>query len=398
MTIERLGHRGDGVAPGPIFVPYALPGEIADAEVEGERGRLVALHKASPDRIEPFCPHFTRCGGCAVQHLAEPAYRAWKRGLVVDALRQAGLDIAVEPLVDAHGRGRRRVTLHARKGKVGFAEARSHELVDLDACPILVPELNGGLEAVRAIEKMLRGLGKPLDIVLTATATGLDCDIRGAGRIDAALRLRLTDLAARFDLARLSNHGDILIERRAPVVRFGAADVSPPPGAFLQATAEADAVLTDLVREGVSGAKTVADLFCGCGTFALALAAAAHVQAYDADKPSVAALERAARRAQGLKPLTAQARDLFHRPLLADELKPFGAVVFDPPRAGAEAQARRLAASKVRRIVAVSCNPATFVRDAALLVAGGYRLARVTPVDQFRHSAHVEVVGLFDRG
>ena len=397
LTIVRLGHRGDGVAAGPVFVPYALPGETVSAVVDGDRGRLVALQGPSPDRIEPFCPHFTSCGGCAVQHLAEPAYRAWKRALVVDALRQAGLDAPVDDLVDAHGRGRRRVTLHARKGKVGFAEARSHDLVDLDACPILVPELNRGLEAVRAIEKLLRGLGKPLDIVLTATLTGLDCDVRGAGRLDAALRLRLTDLAARFDLARLSNHGDVLIERRTPLVRFGSAEVSPPPGAFLQATEEADRVLTDLVREGLGKAKTVADLFCGCGTFALALAPASHVHAHDADKPAVAALERAARRTPGLKPVTAQARDLFHRPLLADELKPFDAVVFDPPRAGAEAQARRLAASKVRRVVSVSCNPATFARDAALLIAGGYRLARVTPVDQFRHSAHVELVGLFDR-
>ncbi|MGN8115450.1 class I SAM-dependent RNA methyltransferase [Labrys sp. 22185] len=397
LKIERLGHRGDGIAPGPVFVPYALPGETVLAEVAGERGRLVALQEPSPDRIEPFCRHFMHCGGCAVQHLSVPAYQAWKRDLVVDALKQAGIEAPVEPLVDAHGRGRRRATLHARKGKVGFAEARSHAIVELDACPILVPELNRGLEAVRALEKQLRGLGKPLDLVLTATITGLDCDIRGAGRVDDKMRLRLSDLARQFDLARLSNHGDVVIECRAPVVRFGTVEVSPPPGAFLQATAEADAALTALVRGGLAGAKRIADLFSGCGTFALALADAMHVQAFDSDKPAISALDRAARRAQGLKPVGATVRDLFHRPLLAEELKPFDAVVFDPPRAGAEAQAKRLAAAKLRRIVGVSCNPTTFARDAALLIAGGYRLVRVTPVDQFRHSGHVELVGVFER-
>ncbi|GLS23420.1 putative RNA methyltransferase [Labrys miyagiensis] len=397
LTIERLGHRGDGVAEGPVFVPYTLSGERIEAEVQGERGRLVALQEPSPDRIEPFCPHFTRCGGCAIQHLSEPAYHAWKRGLVVEALGQAGIDVPVEPLVDAHGRGRRRATLHARKGKVGFAEARSHELIELDACPILVPELNQGLEAVRALEKQLRGLGKPLDIVLTATLTGLDCDIRGAGRIDDKMRLKLAELAARYDLARLSNHGDVVIERRVPVVRFGSVEVSPPPGAFLQATADADRALTALVQEGLIGARRVADLFAGCGTFGLALAATCQVQAFDSDKAAIAALDGAAKRAQGLKPITATARDLFHRPLLADELKPFDAVVFDPPRAGAEAQSRRLAAAKLKRVVGVSCNPATFARDAVILIAGGYKLVKVTPVDQFRHSAHVELVGVFER-
>ena len=378
-------------------MPYALPGEMVSAEVQGERGRLIALQEPSPDRITPFCPHFTHCGGCAIQHLAVPAYQAWKRNLVVEALSQAGIEAPVAPLVDAHGKGRRRVTLHARKGKVGFAEARSHDLVELDTCPILVPELNQGLEAVRAFEKQLRGLGKPLDIVLTATITGLDCDIRGAGRIDDKMRLKLAELAARFDLARLSNHGDVVIERRAPVVRFGTVEVSPPPGAFLQATGEADKALTALVQEGLTGAKRVADLFAGCGTFGLALASSCHVAAFDSDKLAIAALDKAARRAQGLKPITATVRDLFHRPLLAEELKPFDAVVFDPPRAGAEAQAKRLAATKIKRIVGVSCNPTTFARDAATLIAGGYRLAKVTPVDQFRHSAHVELVGVFER-
>lgn len=397
LTIERLGHRGDGVARGPVFIAYALPGEIVEAEVQGERGRLLALQSASPDRIAPFCPHFTVCGGCAVQHLAEPAYRAWKRGLVVEALAQAHVEAPVAELVDAHGAGRRRVVLHARAGRLGFAEARAHAIVDLDACPILVPALNAALPAARALEKQLRGLGKPLDFALTATSTGIDCDIRGAGRVDERMRLRLAELAADFDLARLAIHGDVVVERRAPVVRFGRAEVAPPPGAFLQATGAADEALSALVRQGLAGARRVVDLFSGCGTFALALADMAAIEAYDSDKPAVAALDRAARRTPGLKPVRALARDLFHRPLLPDELQPFDAAVFDPPRVGALEQVRRLAGARLKRIVGVSCNPATFARDAAILIAGGFRLSAVTPVDQFRHSAHVELVGVFQR-
>lgn len=397
LFIDRLGHRGDGIAAGPVFVPYVLPSETVDAEVEGDRGRLIAVVTPSPHRHDPFCPHFTQCGGCATQHLDDETYRAWKRGLVVDALAQARVEAEVAPIVDAHGEGRRRATFHARNGAFGFARARSHALIDLDACPLLTPGLNGALSTCRAIAATLRGRGKPLDCLVTETLTGIDMDWRGAGRLDEALRLRLADLARRHDVARLSNHGDVILERRAPAVRFGTVEVTPPPGAFLQATRAADALLASLVMEAASGAKRLLDLFSGCGTFTFALADRMTVHAVDSDKPAIAALDKAARRAQGLKSVTAQARDLFVRPYLAEELKPFDAVVFDPPRAGAEAQARRLAASTVKRIIAVSCNPATFARDAALLIAGGYRIGTVTPVDQFRHAAHVELVASFTR-
>jgi len=396
LEIRAVGNRGDGVAVGPVFVPYTLPGETVEVERDGERGRLVRVVTPSAARIDPFCSLFTRCGGCAIQQWSEDGYRAWKRGLVVEALAQARIEAEVAPLVDAHGEGRRRATLHARKGKLGFAEARSHEIIALEACPILVPALNRILPAIAMIERAMRGLHKPLDFVLTATNAGIDCDIRGAGKVDETMRLKLAGFAGDHDLARLSIHGDVVVERRAPLVRFGERDVTPPPGAFLQATEVADTVLADLVLDGVSGAKRVADLFCGCGTFSLPLAAFSHLFACDSDKAAVAALERAGR-APGLKPLKAETRDLFHRPLLAEELKSFDAVVFDPPRAGAQAQAKRLAASKVKRIAAVSCNPVTFAADAAVLIAGGYRLKALTPVDQFRHSAHVEVVALFER-
>jgi 23S rRNA (uracil1939-C5)-methyltransferase len=397
LAIERLGHRGDGVAPGPVFVPYALPGETVTAEVAGDRGRLVSVEVASPSRILPFCPYFGTCGGCAIQHLAAAEYRAWKRGLVATALAQAGLSPPLGELVDAHGLGRRRATLHARRGRLGFAVGRSHELVDIATCPILVPQLQAAIPGLREVEKRLRHLGKPLDLQITATEGGVDLDIRGSGRIDERTRLALAAVAGELDLARLSLHGDIVVERRPPLLRFGKAALVPPPGGFLQATEAADRVLADLVLAGAAGARRVADLFSGSGTLSLRLAQAATVLAVDSDRAALAALDRAARGAAGLRPLTTTQRDLFHRPLLPPELAAFDAVVFDPPRAGAEAQSRRLAASKVPRLVAVSCNAATFARDAALLTAGGYQLETVTPVDQFRHSAHVELVGLFRR-
>jgi 23S rRNA (uracil1939-C5)-methyltransferase len=397
LLIDHLGQRGDGVAAGPVYVPYALPGETIEAGISGERGRLRAVMEASPFRIAPFCQYFGHCGGCAIQHLAEPQYRSWKRGLVVTALAHAGVEAEVGDLVEAHGAGRRRATFHARHGRLGFAEARSHQVVDIEHCPILLPALNRAIPACREIARALGVAGKPLDLLVTATRTGIDLDIRGAGKIAQAVRLRLAELATEHDLARLSLHGDVVIARRVPLIRFGAIDVAPPPGAFLQATEAADTLLAGLVQAGVGGSRKAADLFAGCGTLSFILAATAAVTAVDADGAATAALDRAARHAQGLKPIAVERRDLFRRPLLPADLARFDAVVFDPPRAGAAAQCAALAASRVRRIVAVSCNPATFARDAATLIAGGYRLRSVIPIDQFRHTPHVELVGAFER-
>ena len=405
LVIERLGHRGEGVArakEGLVFAPFALPGETILAETEGERARLVDILEPSPDRIEPFCPYYGVCGGCAVQTLAGPAYAGWKRGLAETALRNAGLDWPVEPLVDAHGAGRRRVTFHARfekgEARVGFMRARSHELVEIDACPLLEAGLAGAPAAARALAQALAGRGKPLDLAVTATTGGLDVDIRGAGALEERETLTLLELAERLDLARLANHGRLVTLRLPPGVMVGKTQVLPPPGAFLQATAEGEAAIARLVAQGVGEkAKRVADLFCGVGAFALRLAARAQVTAIDADVAAVEALDRAARTTFGLRPIEAQARDLFRRPLDAQELARFDAVVFDPPRAGAVAQAQALAGSAVRRIVAVSCDPQSFARDAAILSKGGYAAKFITPIDQFRHSPHLEVVALFER-
>jgi 23S rRNA (uracil1939-C5)-methyltransferase len=411
IAIARIGHRGDGIADGadgPIYVPYTLPGETVEAGPwprQPDRRQLLRVDTPSPERIAPICPHFGVCGGCAIQHWATERYRAWKRDLVVEALRQAGIisgiDAAVGDLLDAHGDGRRRAVFHASRRakdvlKVGFTAAGTHDIVAIDRCPILAPDLDGALRAAWAIAETIGALGKPLDIQTTASEAGLDVDVRGSGALNAAHMSALAAVAEQHRLARLTRHGELVIQRVAPTVAMGRARLTLPPGAFLQATTAGEATLARLVSDHVGNAKSVADLFCGVGPFALRLAERAKVTAADSDEAAIAAL-RAAAKTPGLKPIAAERRDLFRRPLLAHELTRLDAVVFDPPRQGAEAQARALAASKVPVIVAVSCNAATFARDVRILIDAGYRLTAVTPVDQFRYSAHVEIVARLER-
>lgn len=403
FVIDRLGQHGDGIADGldgPIYIPAALPGETVEVEaVPGhpDRRRLVNVPQPSAQRIKPICPHFGVCGGCAMQHLAEESYRSWKRDLVVTALSQAGIDAPVAPLVDAHGDGRRRVVFHARRGahdvlQVGFSAAHAHHIVPVDRCPILAKSLDGALNAAWAIAEILNSARKPLDIQFTATEQGLDVDIRGSGALKAPAMAALAGVAQRYDFARLTRHGELIAQMRTPALRMGGATVLLPPGAFLQATAAGEAVLSRLVLDCATGADRIADLFAGVGTFALRLAAHARVAAFDEDEAAIIALQRAANGAAGLKPVHAERRDLFKAPLSAGELNRFEAVVFDPPRQGAQLQSREIAASGVPIVVAVSCHPGTFARDIRLLIDAGYRLLSVIPVDQFRYSAHVEIV------
>jgi 23S rRNA (uracil1939-C5)-methyltransferase len=406
LSIVGLGHRGDGIAdaPAPIYVPYTLPGETVEVEDwpgHPDRRRLLRVETTNPDRIAPICPHFGVCGGCAVQHWTWDRYRAWKRDLVVSALDTAGLTTTVDDLIDAHGDGRRRAVFHARRGthailSVGFAAALAHHIVPIDRCPILAPTLDGALAAAWAIAQALEATGKPLDIAVTGTDSGLDIDVRGSGPLTPAIGLALAPIAERHRLARLTRHGELVVRRAAPTIRIGRASLELPPGTFLQATAEGEAALARHVVSHLAAAKTVADLFCGVGPFALRIAEFARVIAVDGDESAIAALAKAAR-TPGLRPIDAKSRDLFRRSLVASELRGLDAVVFDPPRQGAQAQAKELAKSAVPLVVAVSCNAATFARDAKILVEGGYQLKVVTPIDQFRYAPHVEIVARFVR-
>ncbi len=408
LTIVRLGHRGDGIADtpaGPIYVPYTLPGETVTVEpVAGhpDRRHLDHIDKPSHERVAPICKHFTQCGGCAMQHWSLAEYHLWKRGLVAEALAQAGIIAPVADIIDAHGQGRRRAVLHARRGtkdvlEVGFTAPRAHHIVAIDRCPILETGLDGAIPAAWAIAEILKPADKPLDIQVTATDSGMDVDVRGSGLLNSSRTTALAGVAEKHKLARITRHGELVAQAAQPFMKIGRAQVPLPPGAFLQATAEGEATLARLVGVHVGTAKRIADLFCGIGTFALRLAEHARVTAADSEASAVKALERAAANTSGLKPVEAQTRDLFRRPFMAAELKSFNAVVFDPPRQGAEAQAHELVKSAVPVVVAVSCDATTFARDARILIDGDYKLVSVTPVDQFRYSFHVEIVAKFER-
>ncbi len=394
VTIEALGHRGEGIATidgKRVYTPFALPGEEVVLEAEGERGTLLELLKPSPDRIEPFCPYFGSCGGCQVQHLSPDAYIAFKTALVEAPLRQVGIEAKADRFVLAHGEGRRRATLHARRDAAGYMRIRSHDLLDIEACPILVPALQTRAPAIA------RALGEVVgdcDIAFTASNSGLDVAIRKAGK--TVRSEQLVPLANRLGLARLALDREMILLRQQPTVTMGKAEVELPIGGFLQATAEAERVLADYVTSAVGKAKSVADLFCGIGPFALRIAQQAPVYAADSDKPAILALEKAARHAKGLKAITGKARDLFRDPLTRFELV-FDTVVLDPPRAGAEAQVREIALSKVNNVIYVACDPRTFARDAERLIQAGFSLGDLVVVDQFAWSTHVEIAASFRR-
>jgi 23S rRNA (uracil1939-C5)-methyltransferase len=389
-----LGGRGEGIATVDgrrVFVPFTLPGDGVEIEVEHDRGTLVSIWDESPERIGPFCPYFGTCGGCQLQHVGPETYAAFKHGLVETALRHGGVDTPVNPLIDARGNGRRRATLHATTTIAGYMKAKTHELLGIATCPILVPALK---EMAPITARAIGAMIGDCDVLVTATAMGLDVAVRSEKSLKPE---KLIPVAQRLKLARLAFNGETILQQRPPAVQMGKATVELPIGSFLQATTAAEETLARLVLEAVGKAKSVVDLFSGVGPFALRMAEFARVAGYDSDKPAITALTKAARYTMGLKPVTATVRDLFRDPLAPAELTDFDAVVFDPPRAGAEAQARELAQSKVKTVVNVSCDPRTFARDATILMSGGYKLTSVTPVDQFAWSPHVEIVGVFSK-
>jgi 23S rRNA (uracil1939-C5)-methyltransferase len=409
-TISALGASGDGIAETPkgrVFVPFSLPGETANLAINGNRADMTALISASPERVEPVCPHFTACGGCALQHWRLDAYRAWKRGLVAQALAGAGLDVEVGDLIASPLASRRRAVFSAQVTRdglaFGFRRAMSHAVEDIARCPVTSPAITGRLEALKALAARIAPLAKgAFHMTVTATAGGLDIRADDVRLPDDAVRRALlqTVLAARF--ARLSLQDEVIVTAAEPEVLFDGIAVAPPPGGFLQATHEAEAAMLAIVGGYLDGARRVADLFSGSGTFALPLARRSTVHAVESDGAALAALDRAARNAvssgKRLKPVTVEKRDLFNRPLTAKDLAAHDAVVIDPPRAGAEAQMAQLAKSGVKRIAAVSCNPVTLARDLKILAGGGYRVLSVTPIDQFLFTPHVEAVALLARG
>jgi 23S rRNA (uracil1939-C5)-methyltransferase len=396
ITIDRIGNKGDGVGTfgeTSYFVPKSLPGET----VEFDRGKISKIMVASSDRIEPFCRHYAACGGCKFQHWSHEPYAQWKRALIVEALSSQGIKCAVDPLIDAHGQGRRRVSLHVRLienvWRAGYMEAKSHDLVAIDTCPVMVPQLANAPEIAAAFGPLMSAC----DVAITVADNGLDVSVKAERDAVTKRIAAFNEIMQTYNVARISVNGEVAAQDRVPTLKIGKAKVQLPVQSFLQATALGEDSLVKLVRAGLVKSKKVLDLFCGVGPFAFQIAETHKVHGIDLDKPAIAAMLQAARFAVGLKPLTAESRDLFDNPLVPAELNEFDAVVFDPPRAGAEAQAKNLAKSKVKRVIAVACDVTSFARDAAILTRGGYTLEKVTPVDQFKYTAHVEIVGLFRR-
>jgi 23S rRNA (uracil1939-C5)-methyltransferase len=404
FVIDRLGAQGDGVADVDgrmVFVPFALPGERIEADIEGERGRLMRVLEPSPERVAPICKHFGKCGGCSVQHLSPDTYAAWKRALVVNAFQARGLEPDVDALQRPNGK-RRRAALKALRSQsgieLGFHEAASHALVAIEECPVLEPKIVSALPAIGKLIAPLLPKRDEARVTITYTKSGLDVEVDDTERkLSPEIRTGLASGASAIGLARLVVGGDIVVETLQPFLTFGPAEVSLPPGVFVQAVEAAETEIAQRILAAVGKTKKVADLFCGLGAFTFPIAAKARVSAFDGSKAAITSLSDAARKTSGLKPISAVVRDLFREPLSPLELNEHDVVVYDPPRAGADAQSQRIARSKVKTVVAVSCNPATLARDARHLVDGGYKIESVTPVDQFVYSAHVEVVAVFRR-
>ncbi len=409
LAISAIGARGDATAEGedgPIYVPFALPGEQVRARVTGHRAEVLEVLQPSVERQPAVCRHFGRCGGCQLQHWTEAAYLAWKRDQVREALARRGFGgVDVDPVIPAWGEGRRRAGFHAaRQGgqvKIGFIERGGARLTPIAQCPVLAPALEAvALKLAPLADFVLPQRGE-ITLLCLITDAGVDVAVKGAGRADLLKHEtleRLSAIAGELGLARLSVDGEPIVTRAKPTLRMGRALVAPPPGAFLQATAKGEEELARLTLEALEGANRVIDLFSGIGTFALRLAERAEVLAVEADDEMLGALKSAADGAGGaLKQVSTLRRDLLRTPLASLEMKKFDGAVIDPPRSGARLQAEQIARAPVRKLAYVSCDPASFARDIKVLIEHGFTITRVTPVDQFRWSPHIELVAALQR-
>ena len=394
--IIRLGQQGDGIADGPLYAPLTLPGEVVTGDQEGDRLSNVKIETPSPDRVAAPCRHFRSCGGCQLQHASDSFLAGWKVGIVTAALAAHGIEAEHLPISTSPSRSRRRATFAARRTKkgamAGFHARGSDVVVEIPDCHLLHPDLMTALPVAEALALTGASRKNGIDVAATLSLNGLDLAVTRGKPLDGPLRIELAALAEQHGLARLTWEEETIVTRHRPEQVFGPARVLPPPGSFLQATAEGQAALLAEVERITSGSRRVVDLFAGCGTFSLPLAATAEVHAVEGEAGMIAALDGGWRKATGLKPVTHEVRDLFRRPLMPDELASFDAAVIDPPRAGAQAQIAELCQAKIPIIAYVSCNPVTFARDVSQLIAAGYSLGAVRVVDQFRWSTHVELV------
>lgn len=401
VTIERLGHLGHGIAPGPLYVQGTLPGEVVEGMPDGDRLVDPKIVTPSPNRVKPPCRHARACGGCQLQHASDDFVAGWKQQVVDTALAGQGLTADFLPLVKSPPNSRRRATLSARRTKsgvlIGFHARASDSIAEIPDCQLLHPGILAAIPGLQALVMAGGSRTTELSLQVTLTRGGPDVVVTGGKPLDTALRMDLARLVETHALSRLTWDSETVALRDRPALTMGQAKVVPPPGAFLQATAEGEAALMSAVKRALGPQKRVVDLFSGVGTFTLPLAQETEVHAVEGDSAMTKSLDLAARNTPNLHRIAVETRDLFRRPLEPDELLTFTGAVIDPPRAGAEAQTATLAQSKIPVIAAVSCNPVTFARDAKTLAANGYRLDWVQVVDQFRWSTHIELVARFVR-
>jgi 23S rRNA (uracil1939-C5)-methyltransferase len=418
VTIETIGGRGDGIAAldgERVYVPFSAPGDVVRVRLRRDaedclQGRIVELQAQGASRQKASCAHFGECGGCSLQHIEASEYRRWKLATLESALERQRIPtsrLMVEDMAVSPPGSRRRADLtvsrRADRIVIGFNAPRSHAIIDVEHCPVLRPAL---LRVIAGLRQSLREITVPgdrLEAKLCETDSGIDLLLVGSRGFTATERAHLAEFAEAMDLARISlGHSrrgsvDTIAQRRAVRVIFAGVPVAMPPGAFLQATTEGEDALVRFAQTAMAGARKIADLFCGLGTFAVPLArSGARVHAVDSDREAVAALERAVAQSMTTT-LSAEVRDLEKRPLSAATLAGFDAVLLDPPRAGARLQSAELARSDVPLVCAISCHPGSFARDARILCEAGFRLERIRPVDQFLWSTHLELAALFRR-
>ena len=397
QTVEKLNQAGIGLLPDGTHLERVLPGEEVEVQADGSARIITPV----ADRVKPPCRHFKSCGGCAVQHASDDFVAIWKTKIVERAMTARGLPFPFRTLHTSPPQSRRRARLSGRRTKkgamVGFHGKASEVLVDVTDCQLLLPSIRAGFPALEALTVIAASRKSEINLTVTDTLGGLDAFVETERELTGQLRIELAAVAEQYNLARLAWNDDVIVTRKAPDQAFGAAKVAPPAGAFLQATREGEAALVSAVMDATKGAKKVIDLFSGAGTFTLPLAAIAEVHAVESSEEMLETLDRGWRHATGLKAVTTEVRDLYRRPLEPDELKKYDVAILDPPRAGAEAQIATLCASKLKRIVMVSCNPITFARDSAALIEAGFAADWIDVVDQFRWSPHVELVGSFTR-
>ena len=396
MKITSLTQTGMGRAEDGSLVPRVLPGEEVELTDAGPR-----ILTPSADRVAAPCRHFKSCGGCVVQHGSDPFVSSWKRGILATALAAQGINAEIAGVETSPPNSRRRAKFAGRRTKkgaiVGFHGWRSGDVVSVPECMVLNPKLTALLSLLERMTRLAASRTVDAAYQVTDSITGIDLAITSPHDLSDALRAEVPGLCEGEGVARVSWNDEPLAMFEPPAIQIGTARVVPPPGAFLQATPQGEAALANEVEAIVAGADRVVDLFAGCGTFALRLAARSEVHAVEGDERLLAALDAGWRGVEGVRTVTTETRDLFRRPLLPDELNRFGAIILDPPRAGADAQIHEIAGSTVETVAMVSCNPVTFARDAKALVSAGFSMDPVTIVDQFRWSAHLELVAAFRR-